>query len=171
MVLNKKIAIRRAEVSDILMMQEFIFKHGQNPWNFLPENEVKVHLLEIKTKKVKAFVATDSQYLVGFVTVFLGIPDSCQKYEPTNTDEVAYLSEIVVHRNYTGYGIGSMLINQLKQYLISNGIKRVYAERHVENIASAKVMEKNGFRVIEEYYDPKRRLSGLQKTAITRLDL
>jgi N-acetylglutamate synthase-like GNAT family acetyltransferase len=167
---NKEIRLRKATIRDILMMQEFIFDHGKNPWNFLPEDEVKDHIAEIKTKKVQAYLAEIDSKCVGFACFYIGIPDSCQKYEMNQTNKVAYLSEIVVHRDYAGQGIGSMLINSLKKHLTTNNIKALYAERHTDNIGSSAVMTKTGFKIIDEYHDIKRRPTGSQKTTVTRLE-
>jgi hypothetical protein len=32
------VKLYKATDLDVLMMQEFIFEHGESPWNFLPKN-------------------------------------------------------------------------------------------------------------------------------------
>ncbi|HLD85672.1 MAG TPA: hypothetical protein VI968_03890 [archaeon] len=51
----------------------------------------------------------------------------------------------------------------------SHGIKRVYAMRHEENGASARLMEKLGFEIIDTFNDPVKRHSGSRRTAVCRL--
>lgn len=167
----KNSSIRQATASDVALMQAFIFKHGENPWNFLPEFEVKAHIADIITKKVQAYLAEVNGECVGFACFYLGLPKSCQRYEENLADNIAYLSEIVVHRDYAGQGIGSKLINALKEHLIANNIARLYAERHADNVGSAKVMSKTGFQIIDEYNDEQRRPTGSKKTVVTRLEL
>ena len=165
------LSIREATYLDIPMMQKFIFEHGKNPWNFLPEDDVKAHIAEINTKSVLAYLAEINNECVGFVCFYLGLPPACQKYEGNQGSNVAYLSEIVVHRDYAGQGIGSNIINVLKEYLIAGKIKRLYAERHADNVGSSGVMIKTGFKIIDEYDDEKRRPTGSKKTTVTRLEL
>ena len=165
-----KITLRKAISSDISTMQEFIFKHGENPWNFLPEKEVKAHIAEIAKNTIHAYLAESRDQCVGFACFYLGLPVSCYKYEE-NKEKVAYLSEIVVHRDHVGQGIGNNLIKAIKEYLITHNISRLYAERHADNAGSAGVMRKAGFEIIEEYSDEERRPSGSRKTTVTRLKL
>ncbi len=162
---------REAVHHDIAMMQEFIFEHGKNPWNFLPEDEVRAHIAEIAAKKIQAYLAEVNGECIGFVCFYLGLPSSCQKYEESEKNKVAYLSEIVVHRDYVGQGIGSQLINTLKGYLIASNVVRLYAERHADNISSSKVMRKTGFKIVDEYNDEKRRPTGSKRTVVTVLEL
>ena len=163
--------IRKANQIDIPMMQSFIFKHGKNPWNFLPEDVLKAHIAEIKNKKIQAYIAESNDECLGFACFYIGLPSTCQKYERKVSINVAYLSEIVVHRDYVGRGIGSKLINALKGYLIENKVKRLYAERHADNASSSGVMTKMGFKIVDEYIDEPRRSTGSRKTVVTRLEL
>lgn len=167
----RQVIIREAVHPDVGMMQIFIFDHGKNPWNFLPEDEVKAHIAEITTEKVRAYLAEINGECVGFACFYLGLPLSCQKYEKNQMSKVAYLSEIVVHRDHAGQGIGSQLICALKEYLMANNVKRLYAERHADNIGSSGVMVKTGFKIIDEYDDEQRRPTGSKKTVVTRLEL
>lgn len=168
---EKQITIRKAVSSDILTLQTFIFEHGKNPWNFLPEDEIKMHIAAINTEEVHAYVAEINNNCVGFASFYLGFPAAYQKYEPYSAKNVAYLSEIVVHSDYVSKGIGGKLITTVKEYLIVNNVSRLYAERHADNVSSAGVMTKTGFKIIDEYYDEQRRFSGSRKTVVTRLEL
>lgn len=166
------LTIRKALEKDISKLQIFIFLHGKNPWNFLPEKEVKDHISKIATGQVHAFIAEIDNECVGFVIVYLGLPENPHRYEKILNDTVAYLAEIVVHRENVGKGIGKKLIEASKADLVSSyGIKKLYAERHADNLASAGVMNKAGFKIIDEFYDPKRRPTDSQKTVVTCLEL
>lgn len=167
----KENIIRQANSSGVAAMQKFIFEHGKNPWNFLPKKEVKAHIADIATQKVRAYLAEANGECVGFACFYIGLPPSCQKYEKADANDAAYLSEIVVHREHGGQGIGSRLINALKEYLIANNIKKLYAERHADNIPSSKVMTKTGFKIVDEYYDEQRRPTGSKTTVVTMLEL
>ncbi|HSW71447.1 MAG TPA: GNAT family N-acetyltransferase [Gammaproteobacteria bacterium] len=167
----RQVIIRKAIDADISMMQVFIFTHGINPWNFLPEDGVKAHLSGISSQMVQAYLAEVNGECIGFASFYLGLPPSCQKYEENQENQVAYLGEIVVHHDYVGQGIGSKLINTLKEHLIANNITRLYAERHADNISSSALMKKTGFKVIDEYDDEQRRPTGTKKTVVTRLEL
>lgn len=47
-----------------------------------------------------------------------------------------------------------------------NGGHEIYIERHEENLASAGMMYKLGFDIVETFYDPEKRDHGSRNTAI-----
>lgn len=165
------IKFRQANESDISVMQKFIFIHGPNPWNFLPEKAVKDHIAEIATGNVFAFIAEQNKQCIGFACAYFDVPANCKKYLDNPKEKIAYLSEIVVHREHAGQGVGSGLIHALADFLKAHHVKYIYTERHADNPGSAGVMLKTGFKIIDEFHDPERRPNGSQKTTVLRLEL
>jgi len=52
--------------------------------------------------------------------------------------------------------------------LQKKGFTRVYAHRHEENAASARMLEKAGFEIVDTFYDPERRPYGSRNTTVCR---
>ena len=168
---------RKAITSDIAGMEQLILTEGPNEWNHLPEDEVREHLRDIATGETEAVLAemeTDVQdapshnRIVGFVSYVWG--QIYPQYEPAELKDKdhGYVSEAVVHRDFAGRGIGSRLLRMSLQELAEKGFKRVYAHRHEENLASAKMMEKTGFEIVDTFYDPERRPHGSRNTTVCR---
>lgn len=163
--------IRPATEQDIDRMTHFIFHHGPNDWNYLPEPEVKAHLNDIANGNVYAFIAEVDHQCVGFASAILKLPQHLLKYQTNPDAQCAYLSEIVVHRDETHKGIGSQLIQTLITFLRGKQIDVLYTERHEQNPGSSGVMHKNHFQVIDVFDDPKRRPLGSGKTAVLKVIL
>lgn len=167
--------IRRAQAQDIAGLCALIFAHGPNPWNHLPEAEVRVHLQGIADGSVQAVLAErggqrDGE-LLGFVSYQLS--RYFQRYQPVarSASEHGYICEAVVHRDMAGQGLGSRLLRQAVGKLAEQGIVDIYIDRHEQNAASAGMMRKAGFVEIETYADPARRPHGSGRTTVCRLQV
>lgn len=164
-----QMTVRLAEAADIPAMKVFIFEHGSNQWNYLPEAEVGMHLAGIAEGKVQAVVAEASGKLAGFVTFMRA--QSMARYRPQDSvaHQHGYICEAVVHRECAGKGWGSTLLRAAIEELGRQGFKEIYIERHEENQASAGMMRKAGFVEIDTFDDPERRSSGSRRTTVCRL--
>ncbi len=60
--------IRSAQTDDIAEMTALLLEHGPNPWNYLPEDEVRAHLQSIADGSVEAVLAQRGEQIVGFVS-------------------------------------------------------------------------------------------------------
>ena len=77
---------------------------------------------------------------------------------------------MVVHCDSRGQGIGSRLLEECKERLRALGAERIYVERHEENRASAGMMRKAGFEIIDTFFDPDRRPTGSRNTVVSRFE-
>lgn len=158
----------QAQDADSALMYAFIFEHGQNQWNYLPEAGIREHLLGLSQGRTWGWLAIDNQKLIGLLTFWLnrGLPSW---YSATKTMQgYGCLAELVVHRDYTGQGIGTALTEAVKAILGEWQVPVIFAERHEENAASARVLQKAGFEIIATYYDPQRRPVGSRNTSLCR---
>ena len=152
-------------------MRALIFEHGPNPWNYLPENAVNAHLDRVYSGDEWAATAWDGTVLVGFISYRVG--KIFPHYEPdaTRARDHAYVVEGVVDRRYAGSGIGTALMELVKERLRSRGLHAVYADRHEENVGSARLMAATGFKIVATFPEPHRRPYGSGQTSVGRCRL
>lgn len=163
---------RAAQPADIPAMAAFIFEHGPNPWNHLPEDAVLAHLRGIAEGSVRAVLAERADgTLAGFVT-FLASDDFAH-HQPVERRDLprGYVGEAVVHRDLAGRGLGSRLLGEAVRGLGELGIHDIYIERHEENAGSAGMMRKAGFVEVATFADPQRRTSGSRRTTLCYLGM
>lgn len=151
-------------------MAAFIFEHGPNPWNYLPQDAVLAHLQGIAEGSVQAVLAEgEGGELAGFVT-FL-VSSNFERYQPAERRDLpqGYVGEAVVHRELAGRGLGGRLLGEAVRGLREQGIHDIYIERHEENAGSAGMMRKAGFVEVATFPDPERRSAGTRCTTLCYL--
>lgn len=163
---NAAFAIRSATADDIPALCELILEHGPNPWNHLPPDEVNAHLRGIADASVGAMLAEGEGRLAGFVSFYLS--QDFKLHQPTGRQEQlqGYVCEAVVHRDIAGRGLGTQLLRAAMSRLAVLGAVDIYIERHEENLASAGMMRKAGFRELSTFDDPARRPNGSRRTTL-----
>jgi len=161
--------LRPARTEDIPALIDLILTHGPNPWNWLPPDDVARHVAQIATGEVDAVVAWVDDAVQGVVTF-------CEtqhfaRYQPA--DRIArsqgYVCEAVVHRDAVGQGWGARLLRAAVDALQAQGVREVYIDRHEENAASAGMMRKVGFDVIDTFDEPAKRPNGSGRTTVCRI--
>lgn len=159
--------LRDAVTADIDALFTFLYEHGANRWNHLPEGPIRHHLNGIAAGTSFAVIAEEYGQLLGFVSFDLG--RDFARYQPNDRREALHgiVHEAVVHGEQWGRGIGSALLSAAVDRIWQQGCREAYVGRHDENLASAGMMRKAGFEVIDVYDDP-RRTCGNRKTAISR---
>jgi len=165
------IAYRDARPADVAALRELIFTHGPNPWNYLPEEGVMRHLEELASGRAAAVVACCEEEVIGFVSFIRGKIFPHYEPEATKGHDHGYIVEGVVHKEYAGRGIGTRLLEEAKQRLRALGVTAVYADRHEENLASAGIMRKAGFTIIDTFPEHRRRPHGSGRTSVGRCEL
>lgn len=165
----KNIIVRNAAAADIPAMHAFIFEHGTNQWNFLPEEDVAAHLGAIAGGETQAVLAEVNGALAGFVTFMTARGMAHYRSLECRDDAHGYVCEAVVHRQWAGKGIGSRLLHEAVARLAAQGFRDIFIERHEQNLASAGMMRKAGFVEIDTFDDPARRNSGSRRTTVCRL--
>ena len=161
---------RAAQPQDIPAMAAFIFEHGPNPWNYLPQDAVLAHLHGIAEGSVRAvLLEREGGELAGFVTFLAS--SNFERYQAKERRDLpmGYVGEAVVHRELAGRGLGSRLLGEAVQRLGELGIHDIYIERHEENAGSAGMMRKAGFVEVETFADPQRRAVGSRRTTLCYL--
>lgn len=164
---NDAITIRDADADDISALFDFLYEHGVNQWNHLPEGPIRTHLQGIAKGTTHVVIAEEAGQLVGFVSFELGT--DMARYQPKDRKDAIHgvVHEAVVHRDQCGKGIGAQLLSAVIQRLSVLGCREAYVGRHDENLASAGMMRKAGFEIID-VFDDSRRTCGNRKTAISR---
>ena len=102
-----EITSRRATAGDIEALCRLLLEHGPNPWNHLPEAEVRSHLAAITDGATRAVLAEAQGRLLGFVSFRLS--RDFARHQPAERAEQAhgYICEAVVHRDCAGRGLGA----------------------------------------------------------------
>ncbi|MFO1021762.1 MAG: GNAT family N-acetyltransferase [Planctomycetales bacterium] len=159
---------RPLQVQDIPHFSEFLFTHGTNPWNYLNPLEIQAHLQGIATGQTGGLLAEEDGQLLGFVTYSL--THAFARFQPEACRDAlhAQISEAVVHPDHRGKGLAPEILRRIVADLRAQGIPHIYVERHEENLASARMMTKAGFIVIETFDDPARRSTGSRRTALSK---
>lgn len=167
--MEKQLTLRSAKGDDIESMIDFILLHGPNEWNYLPEDAIGEHIRKISTGEVQAIIAIYDEQIVGFVTFEKSYLYS--KYHSSNGKRNGhwYVGEAVVHKDYVCRGIGTMLLKEAVKYMFERELEYVYIDRHEENAASAGMMRKAGFSIIDTFSDREKRTFGSGNTTICRI--
>ena len=162
---------RNALSKEFGVLKNFIFEHGANPWNYLPEDGIDKSFSLVSNCQGEALVTCDSETIVGLALFFYpsALPENFQQYSDSNS--AVYVAEVVVHSDYAGRGIGTQLLKEIINRAIDLKASRVLLDRHEENAASAGMMAKAGFREICTFTDLERRLHGSRKTTVLEYSL
>jgi ribosomal protein S18 acetylase RimI-like enzyme len=152
---------------DFQEMKDLLLRDGPNEWNFLNEESIEHQFQLIKEGSAEAILAENDE-LLGFSVLIYGesCPDKLKKY--TDLSSIAYINDVVVSKNHSGKGIGSKLLTECISIAKSRNYKTVYVERHEENLASAGMMAKAGFEVVEIFFDPNKRFVGSKNTSVLK---
>ena len=162
---------RKALAEEFDLLKDFIFKHGSNPWNYLPEDGINKTFALIADNQGETIVACEGETIIGVAIFFYpsALPESFQQYTPS--EPAIYVAEVVVHGDYSGRGIGSQLLSEIITKAPGFGASKVLLDRHEENSPSAGMMRKAGFVEICTFSDLERRLSGSRKTTVLSFEL
>lgn len=173
--------IRQAAAGDIEALCALILEHGPNPWNHLPEAEVRAHLQAIADGSVQAVLAErggqrgcqreSGGVPLGMVSYRLSRDFVRYQPEERRDERHAYICEAVVHRDAAGQGLGARLLTEAVQQLAGQGVQDIYIDRHEQNAASAGMMRKAGFVELDTFPDPARRPYGSGRTTVCCLRL
>lgn len=160
-----KIYSRKLNNNDYISMRELLLREGPNAWNYITEESISDQFTLIKEGKALAAIIEGSEIFGFAILIFrTACPLLIEKYD--DLKEVAYIADVVVSKDKSGQGIGSNLLLKCISLAKKENISKVYIERHEENLASAGMMEKAGFEIIDTFHDPQRRTVGSENTAV-----
>ena len=164
------IAVIPACAQHVEALAELIRTHGPNVWNWLPDEGVREHLRDIEQGQAHGVLALEDGVLLGAVTFCR--TQGFQRYQPPGRSGVehGYVCEAVVRSDQAGRGLGAQLLRAAVQTMQAWGLQEVYIDRHEENAASAGMMRKAGFVVIDTFAEPSRRPHGSGRTTVCRLN-
>ena len=162
---------RLAKLSELDELKTFLFHHGANPWNHLPLESVDSEFALIAAGQASAVVAYRDQQPLG-----LGIfyhPQALPKNYMTfsQAKPAIYIAEVVVHKDHSGRGIGTGLLNDIIHRAPKFGAEILLIDRHTENMGSAGMMRKSGFKELSTFVDLDRRDVGNRSTTVLYFDL
>jgi ribosomal protein S18 acetylase RimI-like enzyme len=165
------IKAREVHQDELDQLQNFLVSHGSNQWNYLPEHAVQEQFHRLFKGTDHCIVAIVEDEIVGLI-IYRSIGDVPQFFKVLlDRKHSCYVAEVVVHSNFSSRGIGTMLLQKVAMTAQEQGAHHLVIDRHEQNLPSAGMMSKAGFKELDCFYDPDRRSAGAQKTTTLRLDL
>jgi ribosomal protein S18 acetylase RimI-like enzyme len=160
------VTLRAANAFDSDAVQALLFDHGPNNWNWLPPEGIARTIQQLVAGQAGGVLAEAGYRLVGAVLYRHADPYPSLRPDDIGPAQCAYIIEAVVHRDYTGQGLGARMLANACKALTAQGIAWVVADRHEENGPSAGMMRKAGLQQLGVYADPVRRPSGSGRTVV-----
>lgn len=144
----KDIAIRPATVADLPKLAEFLqfLVDAERPFDpTLKEGEIFYYNVEefISDEKSELLVIDYKHQIIGCGYAQIRSAKPYQKFE-----SFGYLGFMYVTPEFRGNGLNSLLLNDLKKWVLCQGITEVRLEVYAENEAAIRAYEKAGFKQI-----------------------
>ncbi len=160
-----KIHSRQLDETDLQAMRELLLKEGPNEWNYITDESIDHQFQLINQGKALAVIAEETS-IVGFAVLIIkeASPSKLSKYSVLL--DVAYINDVVVASSQSGKGLGSQLLKESIKLARNEKCTNVYIEHHEENLASAGMMRKAGFELVETFHDPNKRTTGSRNTSV-----
>ncbi|MFT6920716.1 MAG: ribosomal protein S18 acetylase RimI-like enzyme [Cognaticolwellia sp.] len=160
-----KVHSRPLNVADFEEMRKILLQDGLNEWNYITDESIDLQFQLIRDGKACAILAEETE-ITGFAILIFkqACPAELSQYATLST--IAYINDVVVNMNYSGKGIGSTLLKKAIELAQKEQCEKVYIERHEENLASAGMMRKASFKIVDTFYDPNKRTTGSRNTSL-----
>jgi ribosomal protein S18 acetylase RimI-like enzyme len=157
---------RTATLAELADVKALLWDQGPNQWNYLTEEGVEAEFALVEQGSALVMVAVDNEQIIGFAVLMDGEVglDTLSQY--CTLSEICYIGDVVVSNVYAGQGIATRLLQLCIEKSKQKGAHAVWIERHEENLASAGMMKKAGFQVVDTFYDPDKRSAGSRNTSI-----
>lgn len=145
---TKDISIRRAATADLPKLAEFLqfLVDAERPFDpTLKEGEIFYYSIEefISDKKSEILVIDYKGQIIGCGYAQIRSAKPFQKFE-----SFGYLGFMYVSPEFRGNGLNNLLLNDLKKWVLSQGITEVRLEVYSENQAAISAYQKAGFKQI-----------------------
>jgi ribosomal protein S18 acetylase RimI-like enzyme len=160
------IKYRQALVKEIEKLKALLWEFGPNEWNHLTPEGVNDEFSLIEQGSALAIVATSEDEIVGFAVLIDGSvsPNYLRKY--CYLKNMLFVGDVVVSSFHSGKGIATHLLMECLSEAQNKNADHVLIERHEENLASAGMMSKAGFSIVDTFNDPKKRTTGSKNSVI-----
>jgi len=160
-----KVHSRPLNAADFEQMRKILLRDGPNEWNYITTESIDLQFQLIRDGKALAVLAEENE-ITGFAILIFkeACPSKLGQYSDLST--MAYINDVVVNINFSGKGIGSTLLQKAIELAHKEQCEKVYIERHEENLASAGMMRKASFQIVNTFYDPKKRTTGSRNTSV-----
>ncbi|GGX63895.1 GNAT family N-acetyltransferase [Saccharospirillum salsuginis] len=165
------IEYRKAQIEEIDALKKLLWEYGPNEWNYLTHEGVNEEFSLVASGNAQAIVATHGSNIIGFAVLIDGIfsPNYIEKYYSLN--DIQFVGDVVVSSMYSGKGIATKLLEECLAVAKSKKLSAVLIERHEENLASAGMMRKARFKIVDTFHDPAKRSTGSQNSVILEYEL
>lgn len=165
------ITYRKASLGEIHDLKNLLWEFGPNDWNYLTPEGVDDEFTLVENGKARAIVAIHNSDIIGFAVLIDGqaSPTCLEKY--CSLKQLMFIGDVVVSSLHSGKGIATKLLEECLIEARNNNASRVLIERHEENLASAGMMRKAGFEVVDTFHDPEKRPAGSQNSVILEFKL
>lgn len=165
------ITYRTANTDDIQNLRSLISIHGQNEWNQLTAEGIEFALNLFRNNNAGIIIAELNNSIIGLAmnvpTDF--IPPYYSNY--VSLTDAFFIGDVVVNRKFVGQGIGTALLEHNIEQAKRQRKKTVLIEHHENNLASATMIRKAGFKKLDSFIDTSRRPNGTQITVIHIFEL
>jgi len=160
-----KIHSRNVSEADLEEMRSLLLRDGPNEWNYITDDSIEEQFELIRSGKAVVVLAEENEIHGFSVLIFKeACPAILSKYDDLSS--IAYIADVVVSANQHGRRFGSKLLLQCIELARIENCTSVYIKRHESNLASAGMMRKAGFEIVETYFDPDKRDAGSRNTSV-----
>jgi ribosomal protein S18 acetylase RimI-like enzyme len=144
----KDVSIRRATTADLSKLAEFLqfLVKAERPFDpTLKEGEIFYYNIEdfITDEKSELLIIDHKSQIIGCGYAQIRSAKSYQKFE-----SFGYLGFMYVSPEFRGNSFNSLLLNDLKKWVLSQGIREVRLDVYAENESAVRAYEKAGFKQI-----------------------
>ncbi|KAA0015896.1 GNAT family N-acetyltransferase [Salinicola corii] len=160
------IEYRKAKFEEVDELKKLLWKYGPNEWNHLTKEGVSQEFYLVCSGNAQALIATHDSKIIGFAVLIDGIfsPSYLEKY--CSLENIQFIGDVVVSSLCSGKGVATKLLNECLAVAKSRKASAVLIERHEDNLASAGMMRKAGFKIMDTFHDPTKRTAGSQNSVI-----
>lgn len=129
------------------LIKEVNLKRGQRAPKGIEGQEARREIFSklLEREDVKIFVAEDNGHLVGVCDLFILPIMRRGNYH-------GHIEDLVISKNVRGKGIGSMLLNAVKDYCKQQNINVIKLTSGLELVSAHKFYEKNGGKFEEKMF-------------------
>ncbi|KZN48592.1 hypothetical protein N474_24790 [Pseudoalteromonas luteoviolacea CPMOR-2] len=157
---------RKAFLKEQDELKALLWEFGPNEWNYLTPEGVNDEFSLVENGNAQVIVATIDAEIIGFAVLIDGVASPAYLEKYCDLQKIKFVGDVVVSSLHSGKGIATKLLEKCLLEAKNHKAHSVLIERHEENLASAGMMRKAGFEIIDTFFDPKKRATGSQNSVI-----